>query len=97
MFRRLSTLMNLSTRILLMAPSQVIRVSDISLKMGRDWFSVSLELDLRVRPSVSTLSNMRLVHPRPEENPTTHFPLWWMLLSSCLRWRNSLADQLQLL
>lgn len=37
MFQRLSMPMNLSTKILLMDPSQVIRVSGISLKMGHDW------------------------------------------------------------
>nr|GMD21881.1 uncharacterized protein LOC113715879 [Ipomoea batatas] len=97
MFQRLSMVMNLSTKILLMAPFQVIRVSGISLKMGHDWFSVSLELALRVQPSDCTSSNMRRMHPRLEENPRMHLPLLWRLLLSCLRCRNSLADPPQLL
>jgi hypothetical protein len=37
MWQKLSMLMNSSTKILLMAPSQSTRVLDICLRMGHDW------------------------------------------------------------
>nr|XP_027095982.1 uncharacterized protein LOC113715879 [Coffea arabica] len=82
----------LSIKIQWMVPSLSIRVSDICLKMVRDWFSVFLELDQRLLLFVFILSTMRRILQKLAEILKKHLLLWLKLLLSSLRWKHSLAD-----